>query len=641
MNAMSFHDFSQYLSRLEATAARLELTQILAELFGQLDTTELREACYLLQGRLTPEYESLEFQMSAKMVLRAIARTHWVSTTSQAQTETLFGENDASQMEAAVRERYKQLGDVGAVIAEYITASAQQPVREISIAEAYQALRNIAESSGAGSQEEKVSQLAEVFDSSSPTAAKYLARIVIGSLRLGFATMTMLDALSWAVAGDKSVSKQLEEAYQKKADIGRLAETFLAPGDVQARLARLEEYQVQSGIPLIPQLCQRLNTAEEIIEKMGEVIAEPKYDGLRVQIHLLAPVGEGTSTVKVFTRSLDDVSHMFPELEQLSAVVGETTIILDAEAVGYDSESGQLLPFQQTITRRRKHDISETAAKVPLKFFIFDIMYYQNRSLIEEKLQDRKDLLINLFKESEVFLPTEELRTTDPKQLQTYHEAQLAAGLEGVVVKQPNAPYQSGRKSWYWVKIKEKAGTRGKLSDTIDCVVMGYYVGRGKRAQFGLGAFLVGVKNADQDFLTLAKIGTGLSEAQLGEMKDRCDVLQVSEKPKEYQVAKGLEPDVWSSPELVVEIAADELTKSPMHSARWALRFPRLIRFRDDKKSQDATTLQEIEQMAAATLSSAQQQTSGTLSGKSNEKSATGSTKTAATMTTAKNKEQS
>jgi len=164
------------------------------------------------------------------------------------------------------------------------------------------------------------------------------------------------------------------------------------------------------------------------------------------------------------------------------------------------------------------------------------------------------------------------------------------------VVKQWQGGYLPGRQGWNWVKIKESEGTKGKLTDTLDLVVMGYYRGRGKRVSFGMGAFLVGLRKNGR-FVTLAKVGTGLTDDQFKEMINRLEKLIVVEKPKEYEVDKGLRADVWVEPSLVVEIAADEITKSPAHSAGWALRFPRLVRFRDDKNVNGATTMKEIDRI--------------------------------------------
>jgi DNA ligase-1 len=285
---------------------------------------------------------------------------------------------------------------------------------------------------------------------------------------------------------------------------------------------------------------------------------------------------------------------MFPELQDAHSRLRANRVILDAEVIGYDKKTGKLLPFQETITRRRKHDVGEKAADVPVRFYIFDILLKDDQSLIDEKLQTRKDVLKNLFKDNEVLLQTPYQITDDPEKLRSQHHQFLAENLEGAVAKKIDSGYISGRKGWAWVKIKEEEGTLGKLSDTLDLIIMGYNVGKGKRAQFGLGTVLAGALDEEQNVVTIAKIGTGMTESQLQQIKQLCDDLVVKDQPTNYQVHKDLRPDFWVKPELVIEVAADELTNSPKHTAGQALRFPRLVKIRSDKSWDQATTLQEL-----------------------------------------------
>lgn len=608
---MQFSDFAHYLEKLERTASRLEMTAQLAEVFKALQGSEVAEASYLLEGRMLPAYQSLEFQMSVKMVVRALARADWqMPDRGAAAVDTLFGEVDWTSREVAVNSAYKRLGDIGAAAQELLTneGSAKKlqtkTVSALSISQVYKALFEIAKNNGEGSQERKVQLLVTLLNTLDPLSAKYVCRIIVGTLRLGFSTMTLLDSLSWAMTGSKKENSLLEAAYQKKADIGKLAESYLAHTDEAKRQQALADYNIEVGVPIVPQLCQVLASSEDVIEKMEEVYAEAKYDGLRVQIHLSRkglpnPVDGGERIhVKSFTRNLEDSTHMFPELVKLLDQVQADEVIFDGEAIGYDPATGKLLPFQETITRKRKHDVEKATQNVPLRFFIFDVLAVDGKSLLETELRTRKELLQNILAETEQFVRTSFLTTSDPKELQKFHEEQLAQGLEGVVIKQVDSPYQSGRKGWYWVKMKQAAGTHAKLQDTIDCVVLGYYFGRGKRTEFGLGAFLVGVLTSEQTVVTIAKIGTGMSDEQIKELKKLADAIKVETQPTAYSVTKELVPDVWIAPEIVAEIAADEITRSPLHTAGVALRFPRLIKLRSDKSWQDATTLSQLQQIA-------------------------------------------
>ncbi len=597
---MQFSDFAQYLQRLESIASRLEMTAELAALYRALDSSEIKQANYLLQGGLVPAYESLEFQLSVKMLLRTLGEVwgHFAAAEADSNAQNaLFAEIDDASKISDVEQLYKRLGDIG-LVAEAVLEKLPQHDAQLDVASVHARLALIAREGGAGSQERKVALLSELLRSVEPIAGKFIVRIIMGKLRLGFSSMTMLDALSWAVAGDKQYRDALEDAYQKKADIGSLAAGFLQHRTEPEQLtAFLQQYSAEVGVPVVPALCQRLNSAAEIIEKMGEVFVEPKYDGLRVQIHVGFLDESGKRSVRVFTRNLENATHMFPEVSALLEMIPGRAVF-DGEAIGYDPQTGQLKPFQETITRKRKHDIAQTAESVPLRYYLFDVLVHDGNSLLQEKLRDRKDLLNKLIKQSDQFVITETIVTSDPIVLRQQHEHFLAEGLEGAVIKKVDSTYQSGRKGWSWVKIKEEEGARGKLTDTVDVIVLGYYRGRGKRAQFGMGAFLVGVREqASESIKTIAKIGTGISEEQLASLRERFDAQAVAQQPALYEVEKSLYPDVWISPSIVVEVAADEITKSPVHTAGVALRFPRLVRVREDKGWQDATTVEELGQL--------------------------------------------
>lgn len=592
---MQFATFAQYLEKLEQTPSRLDMTHQLAELYRQLDPEEVDKATYLMEGRLVPEYESLEFNLSTKMIQRALARLleRHQSDASQPTTQTnLFGEEQSDFFIEQVNARFKKIGDVGSV-AEAIRASITAPDENVSLLEIYRRLATIAELAGKGSQDEKVAGLVSLLEAVTPLSARYIARIIMGKVRLGFSTMTLLDALSWATQGDKSQRLLLEEAYDKQADVGKLAQTYLAAGNDEQRQQALDHYTVQNGVPVIPALAQRLDTAQDVVEKMNSVYVEPKYDGLRVQVHY----HRGKPT-KVYTRNLEDMSHMVPELEQLEKSMHADSAILDGEAIGYDPQTDSLVAFQQTITRKRKHQVTEQAAAVPFRFFFFDVLEVDGKPLVDQPLSERKQRLATLFDDNQTFRKTYYEQIDDPKKIRQFHKAQLVAGLEGIIAKQVDSQYRGGRKGWRWVKMKEEEGSRGKLSDTIDCIVMGYYVGKGKRSAFGIGAILVGIIDAETDMVkTVTKIGTGLTDEQFREMKQRVDQVATDKKPVNYEVPKELTPDVWANPQVVIEVAADEITDSPMHTAGVALRFPRLVSFRDDKDWEAATTVAEVIQI--------------------------------------------
>lgn len=617
---MLFKDFSIYLQKIEKTAARLEITAILAELFKDLSKEQVARqeiilASYLMQGSLVPSYLSLEFQMSEKMILRTLARVKGELDSSKlVKTDNLFTDVDEknfadySNLENEFAKEYKKIGDIGELTELTLKNLSLKQAQPLSIGQVHDALKEVALSSGTGSQDKKVALLVDLLKKLDPLSAKYISRIILSKMRLGFSTMTMLDALSFVKNANKSDSANLERAFFKKADLGKLAAAYLIENKNLSSAALLESYQVEIGIPILPVLCQRLNSAQEIIEKMGQVMAEPKYDGLRVQIHVNKnKFADNGLAYKAFTRNLEDVTHMFPELAQVVDSLAVENCILDTEAVGVDKKTGKFLPFQETIQRKRKHGISDKAAEVPICFYAFDLLLLNDQSLINKPLNLRKNDLDHVLKDGEFIKKTKYLLTNNPAELKAFHEEQLALGLEGAVMKQLDSEYVSGRKSWRWVKIKEEEGSRGKLSDTIDCLMLGYYFGKGKRQSFGIGALLLGVldkdKNGDLVVRSLSKLGTGLTDEQFREVKNLADqhLSKNNQKPLVYDVDKNLSPDAWLEPFIVLEVAADEISRSPIHSAGVALRFPRLVKIRSDKNFEDTTTLEELASIHIAT----------------------------------------
>jgi len=594
---MTTREFANYLNKLENTASRLVMIEILADFFKQIELKSVKEACYLLQGGLVPSYHSLEFQLSEKMILRALARLDTDRAAPTTQPSDLFGQPDLNLGLAKVSKLYKDSGDLGATTQKVLSAG-NYAQGFLDLLVFFQALKNIATQAGQGSQEKKLLGLIELLKQIDPLASRYTIRIILGKMRLGFSVATMLDSLSWVYKGDKSLAPILERAYQKKADIGLLAQDYLTlirqKVSEQTLINSLQNQKVSVGVPVIPALCQRLNFAAEIIDKLGDVVAEPKYDGLRLQIHYWQDQS-GKSQIKAFSRSLEDMTYMFPELLSLTKNLQCSSCILDSEAIGFDPQTLKLKTFQETITRKRKHDIGERVISTPIKFYVFDLLFLDGKSLIDRPLTQRRSLLEKALKNSQIAELTQTFKTNQPELLHKFHEEMLTQKLEGAVIKKADSAYVSGRKGWRWVKIKESEGTIGKLNDTLDLVMMGYYLGKGKRAQFGLGAILVGVLDDQEQILSLSKIGTGMTEEQLVELKKLSDQLISKERPLQYQsVDKSLLPDVWLEPGIVVEVAADELTHSPTHQAGWALRFPRLVKIRRDKNWLQATTFLEL-----------------------------------------------
>ncbi|MGB8367580.1 MAG: ATP-dependent DNA ligase, partial [Candidatus Babeliales bacterium] len=274
-------------------------------------------------------------------------------------------------------------------------------------------------------------------------------------------------------------------------------------------------------------------------------------------------------------------------------------------AIGYDPNEGTFLPFQETVKRKRKHGIEKAAEEFPLKLFLFDLLYLNGKNLLGETHEQRRKKLEKIVKnvKSDQISLTEEYETRNAQELKEQFVNAIASGLEGLVIKRPDAIYRPGKRNFNWIKLKRQAG--GELEDTIDCVILGYYFGKGRRAAFGIGAFLVGVYLKKEDiFQTIAKIGTGLKDEDWKELKKKCDAIQVKKKPINVECAKELVPDIWVSPEIVCTVRADEISLSPLHAAGktkeklgFALRFPRFMGYRPDKSPEEATHVSEIKRL--------------------------------------------
>jgi len=588
---MTTKTFAKFLAKLEKTTSRNKITEILADLFRKSDPEEIDKICYLLLGKLAAPFEGIEFNIAEKMMIRIISQAFFVN-------------------EKLVHDEFKKNGDLGTTAAQLREKSKNLKTKRKTVGQVFDQLYEISREEGEGSVERKSKLLADLIKESDENFLKYLVRVPIGKLRLGFSNMTILDSLSWMEKKDKSLRPQIEAAYNVSADIGKIAKSFRSGG-----LKTLAQTKAETGIPILVARADRLPTAEKIIEKLGKCAIEPKIDGFRMQIHIDKTKKEPKlkknqeslfktkekPLIRLYSRSLENTTAMFPDIvtacsQWLENGKSLKSAILDCEAVGYDPKTKKLFSFQKTVQRKRKYGIDKISKEIPLAVFVFDILLINNRSLLKTTFKERRLILEKtLPKNNPVIRLNRQIITDNPEVLQREFEKNIKDGLEGVVCKKLDSIYQAGSRNFNWVKFKRSMDS--KLNDTMDCLVMGYYRGKGKRSKFGIGAFLVGVYDQKSElFKTVAKIGTGLSDDQWVNLRKRCDKVGVDKKPAEYKVGKNLAPDVWCSPEITVEIKADEITKSPAHTAGLALRFPRLEKFRK-LEIKDIASLEETERM--------------------------------------------
>jgi len=572
---MKFFQVSEAFEKIEKVTARLQITRLLAGLLGQANAYEAAIICNLSLGQLYPPYIETQFNIAEKNIIKTLAQF-------------------LVRSESIIEQEVKRFGDVGVMLVQY-----EWPTKKnLTVTQVYDALCSIEKIGGVGSQEKKIRQLSLLLADLDRLSAKYVVRIVLGKVRLGFFDMTIIDALSWMEAGDKSLRSIIENAYNICADIGLIASTLKAKG-----IKVIEEMHIKVGIPIRPAAAERLPTAKAIIEKIGPCVAQPKFDGFRLQIHI--DKTKKKPGINFFSRHLRDMSSMFPDLTKDLLALPVDNIICEGEAIGYDPNEETFLPFQETIKRKRKHGIEKAATEFPLKLFIFDLLYLNDKELLNEShAQRRKKLeqLLKGFKSNQIFI-TEEMATKNVQELKKYFANAITAGLEGLVVKRPDAVYRPGKRNFNWIKLKREE--EGHLEDTIDCVVLGYYSGKGRRAVLGIGAFLVGVYLKKEDtFQTIAKVGTGLKDEEWVVLKKKCDAIQIKKKPINVECAKKLFPDVWVVPEIVCVVRADEISLSPLHAAGktdeklgFALRFPRFMGYRLDKSPQEVTQVKEIKRL--------------------------------------------
>lgn len=582
---MIFRRLALYFEKLEKTASRNEKIEILARLLSEAGPDEIDKIVYLTQARLAPLFEPIEFNLAEKLMVKVLTRAF-----EKEKTE--------------VRKLFRQGGDLGlaAQTLKQMTnreAAARQNVRALSVEEVYTILLKVAQEEGTGSQKRKLEEMAGLIKDLDGLSTKYAVRIPLGAMRLGFSEVTILDGLSFMKRGDKSLRKELERAYNVSADIGKIAKIFKKQG-----LAGIKKIEASAGTPIRAAQAERLETAEKIAEKLGRFAVEKKMDGFRVQIHIKNKAKvKDKEIIRLFSRNLEDTTAMFPEIVAGAKKLPVKSAILDGEAIAFDPKTDKFLAFQETMQRKRKYKILELAKTTPLKAFIFDCLYLNGKTLLDQPFEKRRQALEKIVfgapKESIVL--AEQKIVERAEDLRKLFEKAIEENLEGVMVKKLDSVYQAGGRNFNWVKFKKTTEGTG-LADTLDCLVLGYYPGRGKRAGFGIGGFLAGVYNPKTEkYYTVSKIGTGLTDELFREMKKRCDKATAAQQPEGYEVPKELRPGYWCKPEIVVEIKADEITRSPLHTAGktakqsgLALRFPRLVKFRDDKSPTQVTSVKEL-----------------------------------------------
>lgn len=428
----------------------------------------------------------------------------------------------------------------------------------------------LAATGGNKSQKEKDRILRRLFANASPLEGRYLARLLLGELRIGIGEGTMRDAIAGAFAVSPAA---VEHAYQVSNDLGEVA-LIARKGEAALNVVHIEPFR-----PLKMMLAKQ-GTVTEMLSETGVVAAEYKYDGTRFQFHKVDGI------CRMYSRRLEEVTHAIPDVVAMLNAATSHDVILDGEVIAV--RDGRPLPFQYVLRRfRRKHDIASHIEEITLKPNLFDILWIDGETLIDLPFAERRQRLEaavsnGLINDASDGYVAPQLMSGDEEEIDALYRNALDDGHEGIMIKDPRSPYTPGVRGKLWVKIKPAV-------DTIDLVVTGAEWGEGKRAHI-FGSFLLSCLGEDGSFIPLSKVATGFSDEALQEMYAVLSDLVLSEEGKMVHV----------EPKIVVEVGYAEVQKSPSYAGGFALRFPRFIRLRDDKSPDEIESLRMIEERFAA-----------------------------------------
>jgi len=587
IGGMKYSILADFYEKIEKTTKRTAMTAYLVELFKSTPPEVIDKVIYLTQGKLYPDFMGIELGVAEKLTMRAIAI---VSGLSVKEIERVF----------------KKTGDIGLTAEQILSQKKTSSIldyfgvsetrRELTVTRVYLTLDKIAKAKGEGSQDAKINLLASLLRDASPKEAKYLLRTVTGRLRLGIADMTILDALAISFTGSKVNREIIERAYNVHPDLGYIAKV-LATGGLQG----VKKIKITIGIPVQPMLAERLSNPQEILEKLGgECIAEYKYDGERIQAH------KKGDKVVLFSRRLENITHHYPDAcELIRAYIKAEEAIVEGECVAIDPNSGEMLPFQELMHRRRKYDVEEAMKKYPIALFLFDCLYVNGEDLTLKPYPVRKEYLKKIVEESDKIRLAESRHIKSVSELEEFFEQAISEGCEGIMCKslRDDSIYQMGARGWLWIKFKRDY--RYEMTDTVDLVVVGAFYGRGKRAGT-YGALLMAAYDPEADvFRTVCKVGSGFTDEDLEKLPELLDQYKIPHRHP--RVDSKIEADVWFTPAVVLEIMGAEITLSPLHTCAYgaiksgaglAIRFPRFTgRYRFDKKPEQATTVKELIEM--------------------------------------------
>jgi len=571
---MKFSLVAKTLKFMEGTTKRLELTKYLVDLFKITPPEIISQVVYLLQGKLRPDHEGVEMGIAEKIAIKAISKSAGIPAKK-------------------IQQEYNKIGDFGQAASKILEQKTQTTflTQDITVERVYETLYKIAELKGTRSQDMKMKYISSLLNDATPIEAGFIIKIITNSLRLGIADFTILDSLAIAFTGTKENRAMLEHAYNVSSDLGKVAAAVAKDG-----VDSIKNFQVAVFSPVRPMLAERVKSPQEAHEKMGsEFAAEYKLDGERVQVHL-----KGEKII-LYSRSLENITNYYPDIvEKISKTINAKEVILEAEAVAINEDSGEFLAFQELMHRRRKHGVAKAVSQYPITVNFFDVMFVDGKSCLDLPYKERRKTLEKLVKEDMFAKLVPMVIVKNDNDVEDFLENAINAGCEGLMLKQLDGTYKAGARGSNWLKLKREY--RNELGDSLDLVVIGAFYGRGRRTG-KYGALLLATYNNETDmFPSICKVGTGFTDESLDQFYQiLSDKITIKKNPR---IESGLEADVWFEPEVVIEIVASEITLSPIHKTAMdvirkgsglALRFPKFTgRIRLEKTPENATTDQEI-----------------------------------------------
>lgn len=552
---MKYSQLARLYEDLSSTTKRLEKISVLSDFLKKLPKKD-KDVLYLLLGDIYPEYDERRIGISNQLVIRVLSKSTGVSA------------------EDIVKE-WKGIGDLG-IVAEKIVSQKKQTTlhtKTLTTEKVIENLRKLPELEGKGTVGRKLDLISELMTSASGIEAKYLARTLIGDLRMGVQESTVRDALASAFfKRDEKTTELIQRAIDRSNDLAEVFEFAFTK-----KLKELQKIHLVVGKPIKAMLCQKVTTISDGFKKVGKPCAvEYKYDGFRMIIH------KNKKQVMLFTRSLENVTNQFPEVVDYihSHIKGES-FILDSEAVGFDKKTKEYKPFQYISQRiRRKHNIRKLQEQMPVEVNVFDVLFYGGKSLLNEPFEKRTELVRKIIRNKPYkLIHAKQIITGDEKKASEFYRKALKDNQEGIMMKNLKSPYRPGRRVGNMVKMKPE-------EKDLDLVITGAEYGTGKRSGW-MSSFILSCKKGSE-YAEIGKVGTGIAE------KDNEITFESLTKLLTPLITKEKGKTVWIKPKVVAAVTYQEIQKSPNYNSGWALRFPRFTALRPDKHLSEITTLEEI-----------------------------------------------